>query len=280
MSNEDATPKRDLIEAAMSRIAATATSADAAADADAASQRSVGRREYDQALSRRLDQIRTALGTDDPPAPAQPAGAAAPVVHIRVAGVAALVLTALISALTGAAVTWLALGGSDSARPAATASLPASVQTAPARITVTTPLKPVAPALTPAPVAAPAATTAPVDAVQAQVRDLVERWRAAWAGRDVDSYLGFYSSAFVPADGSTRTAWAAARRKNISSRADISVTLNDMQITRIGAEQTQVAFRQDYVAGTFRETAKLKTLLLERVGDDWRIVGEWMGERP
>lgn len=270
MSDENAAYKPDSIESAMSRIADSARGSSAAADASAAGTRSVGRREYDQALSRRFDQIRTALGTDESPqaAPLGPTVAPAPAVQIRVVGISAIVLTALVSALVGAGFMWLALGGADHPRLAAPVPMAAAVQTAPAGVAMT------------APATTLATTPAPVDSGKVQARDLVERWRAAWAGRDVDAYLGFYSAAFVPADGSTRSAWVVARRKNILGRSDISVRLNDVQITRIGADQAKVVFLQDYASGAHRETAKMKTLLLTRVGDDWRIAGEWMGERP
>jgi ketosteroid isomerase-like protein len=126
--------------------------------------------------------------------------------------------------------------------------------------------------------AAPAAM--PADGGESQARDLVERWRQAWASRDVEAYLRCYSADFLPADGQTRTAWAAARRKKLSRQSDISVQVHDIRLEHIDGDQLKAMFLQNYASGTYREDARSKTLRLVREDGDWRIAGEWQGTPP
>lgn len=263
MSEAQQTPEHDSIESAMNRLASNAPKTEEGTAAAAAKARSVGRREYDQALSRRLDQIRAAQGLDTPPEPAPRPVNTMPsaVAHGRAFGTRAIFFASIFSAFAGASLMWLTIQHIEQNRPPATM---------PAELTrQTTPL-------------ATASTTAPpaVDSREALARGLVERWRDAWSKRDVETYLSCYGSDFIPADGKTRSDWSAARRKNISSRHDISVQVRDLHITRIDDRQAKVVFLQDYAAGGYRESAQAKTLLLTRSGDDWRIAGEWLGDSP
>lgn len=232
--------------------------------------RSVGRREYDQALSRRLEQIRNAQGYDDPPQAVLPRAAEAPatVAHGRVFGIRALFLTFLVSAIAGASLTWLATPRIEGSRPPA--SLPAETQRQPTPFTDAVAAAPVTARTAPPPAAAP----------DAEALALIERWRNAWSRRDVDTYLGCYGTDFTPADGKTPSDWAAARRKNLLSRHDISVQVRALRIMPIDDRQMKVVFLQDYASGSYRESAQEKTLLLRRNGGQWQIAGEWLGSGP
>lgn len=265
MSDAHQTPQCDSIESAMSRLTANMPKTEESTAAAAAGARSVGRREYDQALSRRFEQIRRAQGLDAPPEAApRPVGTApAALAHGRVFGTRGMLLASLVSAFAGAGLMWLTMQHIEHNRRPAAPPTPAE-----------------APRPTP-PLALAGATAPPARAAgESEARDLVERWRAAWSSRDVESYLACYRSDFVPADGKARSDWAAARRKNISSRHDISVQVRDLQMTPIDANQWQATFRQDYAAGAYRESAQAKTLLLTRAGERWQIAGEWLGDSP
>ena len=69
----------------------------------------------------------------------------------------------------------------------------------------------------------------------------------------------------------------AERRKNLSSRPQISVSVHDLRIERLAEDRMKLAFLQDYAAGNYRENAQAKTLVLARNASNWLILGEWQG---
>ena len=223
--------------------------------------RSVGRRDYDKALSRRLTQLNQAMGIDDSPAP-PPANHYPPPVEIkRDSGFqpGTLILTAFVSGLVGAGAMWLALGG-----------------VAPPRVPLAAPPPPaiISPVVNVAP---PAAAPVTVKSANTLAEELVEAWRTAWSKRDAEAYLSFYSPAFMPADGSTRANWAVARQKNLASRSDIQVSVRELKITQLAEDRLKVSFQQDYASGNYRENAQSKVLLLSLDNGRWQIVEEWSG---
>ncbi len=128
--------------------------------------------------------------------------------------------------------------------------------------------------------AAPVAPAAPIAAAQpktsdeAAVNELLAAWRSAWSQRDVTTYLGAYSQDFQPADGSSHSAWAAARTKKVAAGAPITLDIHQLTLDRVDADHFKASFRQDYAAGNYRETARQKTMLIAREGSAWRIVEE------
>lgn len=248
------------IEAAMERVAKDAK--ESITDARSNSPRSVGRREYDKALSRRLAQLHQAMGIDETQEP-PPAKSPPPVTEIaRKNGFlpSTLILTGLISGLAGAGAMWLATGSATALQSAAVAPTTPPLIVAPA------------PPLPPHEVA-----PATVKSAESLARELVEEWRTAWTKRDVEAYLSFYSPEFKPGNGSTRADWAAARRKNLASRTDIQVAVRELEITQIANNRLTASFQQDYVSGNYRENAQSKTLVLSLDHGKWQISEERSG---
>jgi hypothetical protein len=131
-------------------------------------------------------------------------------------------------------------------------------------------------------VAAPAtATTLAVPAVAAPdpapARELVDAWAKAWSARDVDRYIGFYATGFIPDKGADRSTWESGRRKRLAAQKVIQVAVRDVQVEMQGADRATVRFVQDYSADTYREMATPKKLLLVREAGGWRIVAEAAG---
>ena len=120
----------------------------------------------------------------------------------------------------------------------------------------------------------------PAISEQKRVSDLLESWRSAWAQRDVAAYLDFYSPDFAPADGSPRDAWVAARTKKLSAGAPITLQMNQLALEQVDGDHFKATFLQDYAAGSYRETARPKTLLIARQNGNWRITREWQEETP
>ena len=135
-------------------------------------------------MARRLEQLHAALGD------AEAAPLPATVIKKQVAtdnsgnsfGTGTLIITAMISALLGAGMMWLATSGT------------------PAPVNQTFSVKPL-----PAP---PVATVTPLEATlpspasteisdKAKVGDMLENWRNAWASRDVAAYLSAYGQQFA-----------------------------------------------------------------------------------
>jgi len=160
-----------------------------------------------------------------------------------------LIASHLASAAAGAAVMWFVMGE------------PASTQVS---------LSPAKPAVAGKPAAS---TTQP----EAQVRDLIERWRQAWSRRDVQGYLAMYSDQFVPAKGFSRKEWAENRRKNFLGLSNISVKLHAIRLTPIDDKRVSVSLIQDYVSDRYTELGQPKTLVLVREGNGWKIVSEREG---
>lgn len=180
----------------------------------------------------------------------------------------------LLSAAVGATATWFVLF--DSNELAAASAVPE----------VAIPISPPVPApVTVAEAAVPVAVAITQEkqpeavAESPQVLDMLEHWRLAWSSRAVDAYLGFYSGDFVPADGTSRSAWAEGRRKNLLSKSKIDVQIDNVNIASADEHHAKVQLLQSYESGRYKETGRPKTLLLTREGDDWRIVGEWQGLR-
>lgn len=255
MPDRTTPPRNTVIESAMSRLAASGSAPAAAGQPRA----SLGRRDYDQALSQRLEQLQSALG-DGAPAATQSPPPAATAAGRRFAP-ATLAATALLSALSGAIATWLALA------PSAAPAPPAQ----PTRLIM---------AAAAAPAVAPPAAAAAAASDEQQVRARLESWRTAWAKRDSDAYLSHYAPDFAPADGQTRAAWALGRQSNLASRSAIEVGIRELRLEPSGAGRMQLEFLQDYAAGSYRERGQPKTLLMVRQDGNWLIAGEWQGRPP
>lgn len=178
-----------------------------------------------------------------------------------------LLVAVLLSSIAGAGAGAAWFAGPDATQQAVPSAPPAAVA-------------PVVTAARPEVVEAASVAPAPTPSDEEQVRTLIENWRAAWAGRDVDAYLACYGADFTPANGQARDAWASARRKNISSRDSIIVATNGLTLERLDGQRMKVRFLQDYASGSYRETGQPKTLLLARGEAGWQIVGEWQGEAP
>lgn len=123
-------------------------------------------------------------------------------------------------------------------------------------------------------VPSPPASAPPTVTIEAQIRDTLEGWRQSWSSRDIDAYLGFYSTDFIPESGVNRAAWVENRRKKLLSRSHISVRISDIKISRLENGQIKVTLLQDYESGQHQETRRPKTFLLKLENGGWRIVQE------
>jgi adhesin transport system outer membrane protein len=121
-----------------------------------------------------------------------------------------------------------------------------------------------------APVSAAAPATAAQSATIAVQR--LQDWADAWMSHDVDKYLGFYGPDFKPTKGS-KADWIAARRRLVGKAGTISVTLGNIQTHALTDTRVETSFEQVYTSKDFKDTMH-KTLVWDRVGAEWKIVGE------
>lgn len=205
-------------------------------------------------MARRLAQLQAALGCDDSGNPTNPAQAltAAPVA--RPARLT-LVSACLISAALGAGAMWLATPG-------------AAPGTSPSMVAVPVASPP------PQPDASAGWATSAITSDEIRIEAVLEKWRQAWSERNLAGYLDTYGTGFIPADGSSRADWVAARTKMLLKKSAIKVGIRDVSIERMAADRFKVSFRQDYESGKYRESGRAKTLNIEREDGGWKIVGE------
>jgi Flp pilus assembly protein TadD/ketosteroid isomerase-like protein len=119
--------------------------------------------------------------------------------------------------------------------------------------------------------AKPAAPTASQD----EVAKVVNQWAAAWARKDVRTYLASYAKDFKTPNGQARNKWEEERRNRIENPRSIVVKLDGMKIS-ISGEKASARFRQHYEAGAFKATTG-KTLDLVHRDGKWLIQQERVG---
>jgi adhesin transport system outer membrane protein len=133
----------------------------------------------------------------------------------------------------------------------------------------TAPAAPVPVVAAPAPAPAAPASQALCEAVAPSV----EKWIAAWNGKDLKGYLSAYADSFVPAQGLSRTQWENLRKKRVGKQGGISTVLKNITPAQCNGKTTEVSFTQEYGSEDYRDTVE-KTLSMEYVGGAWRILKE------
>jgi len=111
--------------------------------------------------------------------------------------------------------------------------------------------------------------------IPGEVMFAVERWRKAWSERDIEAYLASYGEHFVPSKYPSRQAWERAKRNVLATRKYIRLTLSDFHLIRQDAERIEIRFLQRYESDRLRDE-KVKTLILEREPDGWKIIREFI----
>jgi Flp pilus assembly protein TadD len=128
-------------------------------------------------------------------------------------------------------------------------------------------------AVTAPPAAAPAVVTKPTsnDALQTAVAQRMAAWQDAWRNKQVDSYLGFYASSFVP-DKLKRGAWEQDRRTKLSKPGTIEVKMGPPTY-EIKDTVVKVSFNQEYSSFNYKDTTR-KTMVWVQEAGAWRIQRE------
>ncbi|QID17100.1 TolC family outer membrane protein [Nitrogeniibacter mangrovi] len=114
---------------------------------------------------------------------------------------------------------------------------------------------------------------APVDTMAAALEAATRDWAAAWSGEDFSAYRGFYSARFRPEDGQSVEAWEAERRARLDKPGKISVTIEALQVQKLGPDIAATVFTQRYRADDYQDVVT-KRLEWVRENDRWRITRE------
>lgn len=137
-------------------------------------------------------------------------------------------------------------------------------------------------AAAPAPAGAPAATPvaaerataeAPEATVEKAVQVQLDLWASSWSSKDVDAYIGTYSTSFRPEGGVSRETWEAQRRDRVARPKRIRVGVVNPQFLVLGDGRVRVIFTQEYESDSFSDSVS-KVLELRDEGG-WKIVREY-----
>jgi ketosteroid isomerase-like protein len=107
----------------------------------------------------------------------------------------------------------------------------------------------------------------------AAVLAALQGWAQAWSAQDVDQYLSYYSTRFVPLGQPDRAAWEASRRARITAPKSIRVDIVSPKIRMLKGHQAEVVYRQSYQTEETRLTSR-KHLVLAWEQGVWRIFAE------
>jgi adhesin transport system outer membrane protein len=124
--------------------------------------------------------------------------------------------------------------------------------------------------------ALPAASVAAATPAAVSERELAEAlkgWAAAWSGRNVAAYLGYYAPSFVPAGGGTHAAWADSRKRTIENAGDIRLDIGDVEVTTRDEQRAATTFHQNYHTSKYQDNV-LKTLQWQKLDGRWLIIRE------
>lgn len=120
------------------------------------------------------------------------------------------------------------------------------------------------------------AKAAPAADGSAEVLAAVNAWASNWSSKNASGYLAAYSKDFKPDDGTSRSAWAAARRERITTPKRITVEVLGATVEMDSPTVARVTFRQAYSSDALK-TRSRKTLTLAKEGSGWLITRERVG---
>lgn len=150
----------------------------------------------------------------------------------------------------------------------------------PAAVPATSPAPAVAATAAPAAPEARAVPEAPKAAARngesEEVLKTVRNWAAAWAAKDVKTYLGYYAKGFRTPNGEARGEWEKGRAQRINAPKKIEVGVESPKVTIKDDNSATVTFRQAYRSDHLK-VSSTKTLVLIKADGRWLIQQERVG---
>jgi tetratricopeptide (TPR) repeat protein len=111
----------------------------------------------------------------------------------------------------------------------------------------------------------------PPNAAGSDYEQIVQNWAAAWSKQDVEGYLSYYIADYAP-PGSSHADWAELRKSRLTKPTFIRVSISDVDVKMVN-KKAVVSFKQRYESNTLNQSTN-KTLVLQQIGSDWKIVEE------
>ena len=104
------------------------------------------------------------------------------------------------------------------------------------------------------------------------IESMLEGWRNAWQGKDIEAYLAQYSDGFRSAWGASKAPWAEKRRSIIANSREIDIRLENIS-SRVDGESATVRFTQRYNSANYSDVVN-KRLDLSLESGEWKITRE------
>lgn len=101
----------------------------------------------------------------------------------------------------------------------------------------------------------------------------VTAWAAAWSAKAYAAYADFYAPSFVPADGSSRGAWAKQREHRLAKPVQLEVEVRNFRLKEVATDVVIAEFEQHYSSDSYSDTS-LKVLKWVKLGGQWLIERE------
>ena len=109
-----------------------------------------------------------------------------------------------------------------------------------------------------------------------QLSNLVEKWRSSWEAKDIESYIGFYGSAFRSMK-MNRDQWKTYKNNLNASYKTLQVKFSRPVIYAY-KNRAVVRFLQSYTSDQHSDFGE-KVLYLAKEGDEYKIIGEeWQAD--
>jgi murein L,D-transpeptidase YafK len=105
--------------------------------------------------------------------------------------------------------------------------------------------------------------------IEKQINDLIESWRIAWEGKDLEKYIGFYDKRFR-SRGMSRNSWMNHRKRLNDKYEVLKIQITDIKIVHQSGSTVRVKFKQQYRADSYKDFG-IKELLFIKEGKNWKI---------
>lgn len=109
-----------------------------------------------------------------------------------------------------------------------------------------------------------------------EIENIVESWRSAWAGKEIDKYMSFYSKKFKSGSKGWE-AWSDYKKQLAKQYKKIDVEVNDLNLFSYNGVIV-AAFEQRYRTSGF-DSVGHKKLYLTQNSKDWKIIAETFDQK-
>jgi len=114
--------------------------------------------------------------------------------------------------------------------------------------------------------------------VRKNMLELILKWKNAWANKNIEQYISFYSKNFFSASGMNRSKWKKNKMRFNKKYSFIKIAIKNINIFRHD-NYVIVTFKQKYMNNYFTSEC-LKRLYFTKKMHTWKIIGEEARQIP